>query len=97
MAVLSPEYIDKTQCRGIGFYLYQLINRRELIFMGKKHGIFLLSMGIIILLLSAFIVIHDPIVGGLGILVGIWNIFIGIRTIKGKWFFGSRFNDEDEE
>ncbi|PRY84160.1 hypothetical protein [Alkalibacterium olivapovliticus] len=65
--------------------------------MTKKHGIFLLTMGIIILLLSGFIVLHDPIIGGIGILIGIWNIFIGIRGIKGKWFFGSRFNDEDNE
>ncbi|MCC5895476.1 MAG: hypothetical protein JJU16_08465 [Alkalibacterium sp.] len=64
--------------------------------MGKKHGYFLLSMGVIILLLSLFIVIHDPIIGGTGILIGLWNIFIGIRTLRGKWFFGSRFNDDDE-
>lgn len=65
--------------------------------MGKKQGIYFLSMGIVILLLSFFIVFRDPIIGGAGILVGTWNVFIGIRTIKGKWFFGSRFNDDNDE
>ncbi|GAB2484874.1 hypothetical protein GCM10008929_07140 [Alkalibacterium psychrotolerans] len=65
--------------------------------MGKNHGIFLLVIGIIILLLSLFIVFHDPIVGGAGILVGVWNIFIGIRLLKGKWLFGSRFNEDNDK
>lgn len=65
--------------------------------MGKNHGKFLLAVGILILSLSLFIVFRDPIIGGAGILVGIWNIFIGIRTIRGKWFFGSRFNEDNDD
>lgn len=64
--------------------------------MGKNHGIFLLAIGTVIVLLSLFIFFHDPIIGGAGLLIGSWNVYIGIRLIKGKWLFGSKFNDPDD-
>lgn len=62
--------------------------------MDKNQGKFLLIMGIVILALSIYLVTIDPLVGIIGLLVGVWNIFNGIRTLRGKMFFKI---DEDEE
>ncbi|GEK91571.1 hypothetical protein [Alkalibacterium kapii] len=58
--------------------------------MTEKHGKFFIIMGILIFLLSIYIVFKDPIIGGVGILIGLWNILMGYRTHKGKSFFESK-------
>ncbi|HAJ70088.1 MAG TPA: hypothetical protein DCO62_02505 [Alkalibacterium sp.] len=57
--------------------------------MTEKHGKFFIVMGILILVLSIYIVSKDPIIGGVGVLIGLWNIVMGYRTSKGKTFFPS--------
>ncbi|SFC64809.1 hypothetical protein SAMN04488102_11536 [Alkalibacterium subtropicum] len=55
--------------------------------MTEKHGKFFIIMGILIFLLSLYVITRDPIIGGVGILLGLWNMLMGYRTSKGKTFF----------
>ncbi|GEK90355.1 hypothetical protein APU01nite_23940 [Alkalibacterium putridalgicola] len=55
--------------------------------MTEKHGKFFIIMGILIFLLSLYVVTKDPIIGGVGVLIGLWNMLMGYRTSKGKTFF----------
>jgi len=58
--------------------------------MTEKHGKFFIIMGTLIFLLSLFVVTRDPIIGGIGLIVGLWNIFMGYLTSKGKSLFKSK-------
>lgn len=58
--------------------------------MTEKHGKFFIIMGILIFLLSLYVISKDPIIGGVGVLIGLWNMFMGYRTSKGKTFFKSK-------
>lgn len=62
--------------------------------MGKNHGKFLLIIGLVIVALSLYLVSIDPLIAGIGLLVGGWNVVNGILTLMGKSFFQSK--DEDD-
>ncbi len=58
--------------------------------MTEKHGKFFMVMGVLIFILSVYVVTKDPIIGGVGLIIGLWNMFIGYRTYKGKPLFQSK-------
>ncbi|OJF97075.1 hypothetical protein AX762_00510 [Alkalibacterium sp. 20] len=58
--------------------------------MTEKTGNFFIIMGILIFFLSLYVVFKDPFIGGISLIIGLWNIFIGYRTSKGKTFFKSK-------
>lgn len=64
------------------------------IIMEKNRGIFLLVIGIIIVSLSIYLLSIDPLIAGIGLIVGIWNVINGILTLMGKSFFQSKEEDE---
>lgn len=62
--------------------------------MEKNQGVFLLIIGIVIIALSIYLLSIDPLIAGIGLLVGVWNVINGILTKMGKSFFQSKDKDE---
>ncbi|MDZ7835474.1 MAG: hypothetical protein U5K84_09345 [Alkalibacterium sp.] len=58
--------------------------------MTEKHGKFFIYNGHPYFPALLFVVTRDPIIGGIGLIVGLWNIFMGYLTSKGKSLFKSK-------
>ena len=55
--------------------------------MSKKKSIILLLISVLLLIFGGYAFFIDPIIGIIGILCGLWSLFLAILGLRGKGLF----------
>lgn len=51
--------------------------------MKKREGKFFVGIGVLLIIAGIFLLFDDPILGAIGIIFGVYNIFKGVQLLRG--------------
>ncbi|WP_198033938.1 hypothetical protein [Marinilactibacillus sp. 15R] len=64
--------------------------------MSRNKSLLLLIIAILLVLLGSYVLLLDPIIGSLGVICGIWTIYVAIKALRGQNLFNHSNKDEDK-